>query len=65
MIILLCKIKMNFDDPNVKKWLGANLEKGRTNYNSELSRVSRKFQQVYPNARIEQFEFWVDLGPNG
>ena len=56
---------MDFESESVRKWLKGNLDKGRKNYNNELSRARSEFQKKYPFADLDKFEFWVSNNNKG
>ena len=56
---------MDFNSPSAKRWLGSNFEKGKRNYESEEKRAKTDILKKYPFARIEQFEFWVNINSKG
>ena len=55
----------DFDSTNTKKYFGQNLKKAKRNYDKELFKTRKKFIIDYPYAKVEEFEFWVNLSKTG
>ena len=58
-------VSWNFESPNTKKYLGANLKKAKTNHDARLKKMRDKFIADYPYAKLSEFEFWIGLLKNG
>ena len=56
---------MDFKSPSVIRWLGSNLECGKSNYQNEVKRAKKAFKKRYPYAKMEEFEFWPTIDSEG
>ena len=55
----------DFESSIAKKYFGVNLKKAKRNYDKELLKTRNKFIKDYPYAKVEEFEFWVNLSKTG
>ena len=51
----------NFNSPNVKKWLQANLAKAKKSHDQVKAQALSDFRKKYPYANLKEFEFWIDI----
>ena len=56
---------MDFTNPGVIRWLGANLDKGRNNHEEEENKLKDSFVKKYPFAKVEEFDFRVTINSDG
>ena len=55
----------DFESSNTVKYFGTNLKKAKATHDAELARAKKAFAAKYPYAKLDEFEFGVNLTKAG